>query len=202
MTSPSKNTEELILEAACTVFIMKGYSGARMQEIADAAGINKSLLHYYYRSKDKLFDSVFTQAIQSFLSNIKRIIEEDLPLELKIIRIVETYIDMLIKNPHIPAIVIQELNTHPGRFVEKLLNFGIDPNLIIEQVEKEVEMRNIRPVKSEHFIVNLLAMCIFPFVARPVIKGILKKNDDEYQRFLEERKEQIIQFIMNSMFIA
>jgi AcrR family transcriptional regulator len=201
MNQVGKNTEEIILEAARTVFIQKGFSGARMQEIADEAGINKALLHYYFRSKDHLFEAVFAQAIISFMPVIKLVLESELPLKVKIIKFVETYIDILLANPHIPGFVIQELNNNPGRFVDKFKALGIDPAIILKQVSEEVELRNIRAVKPEHFMVNLLALCIFPFVAKPIIKGVLKKDEEQYSVFLKERKEQIIEFVMNSLSI-
>lgn len=195
------NTEEHILEAARAVFIRKGFAGARMQEIADLAGINKSLLHYYYRSKDHLFEAVFLQALKSLLPAIKNVLEAEMPLKLKIIKFVETYIDVLQANPHIPAFVIQELNTDPQRFVDKIKNYGLDPTIIMRQIEEEAGYGLIRPVRADHFMVNLLGMCLFPFVARPVVQGVLRKTPEEYEIFLNERKEQIIQFVMNSISI-
>jgi len=195
------NTEEQILESAKAVFIRKGFAAARMQEIADLAGINKSLLHYYFRSKDQLFEAVFLQAIRSFLPEIKKVLEAEMPLKLKIIKFVETYIDVLQANPHIPAFVIQELNSDPGRFVDLFRNYGVNPITIMRQIEEEAGYGQIRPVRADHFLVNLLGMCLFPFVARPVVQGVLRKNPEEYDVFLKERKEQIIQFVMNSISI-
>jgi TetR/AcrR family transcriptional regulator len=194
-----KKTEELILAAAREVFIHKGLAGARMQEIADKAEINKALLHYYFRSKDHLFEAVFTQAISSFLPTIKNILEADIPLVHKIILFVETYIDVLMANPYIPAFVIQELNTDPGRFVTKLRNFGLNPDIMLTQISDEIAAGSIRPMNGEHLMVNLLGMCLFPFIARPVVQGILKKNDEQYHTFLLERKTEIIQFVMQSI---
>ncbi len=201
MNQVVKSTEEIILVAARSVFIQKGFSGARMQEIADEAGINKALLHYYFRSKDHLFEAVFAQAISSFLPVVKSVLESDLPLKIKIIKFVETYIDILLANPHIPGFVIQELNNNPGRFVDKFKAMGLDPTIIIKQVIEEEELGMIRAVNPEHFMVNLLSMCIFPFVAKPIIKGVLRKDEDQYYLFLKERKEQIIEFVMNSLSI-
>ncbi|MBK7029571.1 MAG: helix-turn-helix transcriptional regulator [Bacteroidales bacterium] len=201
MNQEGKNTEGIILEAARTIFIQKGFSGARMQEIADQAGINKALLHYYFRSKDHLFEAVFAQALGSFLPVIKSVLESELPLKIKIIKFVETYIDILLANPYIPGFVIQELNTNPGRFVDKFTAMGLDPTIILRQIEKEVDLRTIRAVKADHFMVNLLAMCIFPFVAKPIVKGVLRKDESQYNVFLKERKEQIIEFVMNSLSI-
>jgi TetR/AcrR family transcriptional regulator len=202
MSTSAGNTEHLILEAARKVFIHKGYAGARMQEIADEAGINKALVHYYFRGKEQLFDAVFAQALSSFLPTIKNILEIDLPVREKIVLFVDTYVDILLANPHIPAFVIHELNTDPGRFLDKLKNFGLNPSRLIEQIRKESESGLIRNIKGDHFIINMLGMCLFPFIARPVVQGILKKTDEEYEMFLSERKKEVVQFVMHSIALS
>jgi TetR/AcrR family transcriptional regulator len=202
MVNQEKNTEILILEAAREVFIHKGYEGARMQEIADKAGINKALLHYYFRSKDHLFEAVFNQVISSFLPVIKNILEADLPLKQKIELFIETYVEVLLENPYFPSFVIQELNTDPGRLAGKLKNFGINPGVILAQINSAIESGEIIPVKGKHLLVNLLGMCLFPFIARPVVQGMLKMSDENYKEFLEERKTEIKQFVMNAITIS
>lgn len=199
MSQSSGNTEQVILEAARKVFIQKGFAGARMQEIADEAGINKALLHYYFRGKDQLFEAVFAQAVASFLPVIRKVLEAEMPFREKIVLFVETYIDILLANPHIPAFVIQEINTDPNRFVDKLKNFGINPDILLEQIKTEIESGQIRNINGEHFIVNLLGMCLFPFIAWPVVQRILRKSNEQYEIFLIERKNEIVQFVMYSI---
>jgi AcrR family transcriptional regulator len=194
-----KSTEVLILEAAREVFIHKGFMGARMQEIANKAGINKALLHYYFRSKDQLFEAVFNQALYTFFPVVKNILEMEKPFREKIMLFVETYVDTLLANPHIPAFVIQELNTNPTRLVLRMSDFGFDPNVIIQQIRREVDAGLLKPANPQHLMVNILGMCIFPFVAKPIIRGILKKSEDEYNRFLMERKKEIVHFVMQSI---
>ena len=84
MSEQELSTEKTILEAAKKVFLDKGFDGARMQEIADEAGINKALLHYYFRSKDKLFDAIFEEAFKQFLPNISDIMVSDISIEEKV----------------------------------------------------------------------------------------------------------------------
>ena len=199
MNLSGKNTEEHILEAARKVFIRKGCAGARMQEIADEAGINKALLHYYFRGKDQLFLAVFKQAAFCLLPVLKNILEEELPLEQKINKFVHSYVDVLIENPYLPAFVIHELNQDPDRFVGLLRNIGVNPEPLFIQIEQEIAMGHIRTMKPDHFMVNLLGMCLFPFMARPVVKGVLNMSEEKYNEFLIERKEEIVRFVMNSI---
>ena len=172
------NTEQKIHEAAKTVFIRKGLEGARMQEIADEAGINKALLHYYFRTKDKLFEAVFTDAFFKLVPNIINLLKSDLPLFEKIKQFTENYIDIFIENPFVPGFVLHELNRNPQRIVNLISNIGVDPGIFIQQVNEEIEKGTINPIDPKQLIVNMLAMCIFPFAATPIIKNIIFENND------------------------
>ncbi len=106
-------TEAKILEAAKKVFILNGFDGTSMQQIANEAGINKSLLHYYFRTKEKLFAAVFSFAFQNFVPQIQEILNSDISVVIKIERIVAEYMDMLMKNEFIPAFILHEINRNP-----------------------------------------------------------------------------------------
>ena len=118
MTEHEMNTEQKILDAAKEVFQQKGMTGARMQEIADKAGINKALLHYYYRTKDKLFEKVFELAFSLFIPKVKEMMISDKPVFEKIEFFVENYLNLLQKHPYIPGFVISELNRNPEILVK------------------------------------------------------------------------------------
>jgi TetR/AcrR family transcriptional regulator len=192
-------TESKILDAAKEVFMHKGFDGARMQEIADAAGINKALLHYYFRSKEKLFDAAFRQAASQLFPSALQILEEDQPFTDKIVRFINTYIDILIANPLLPAFVLHEINNNPSKLAEIVKNSGVDPGRINHQVQAEINAGRIRADKPEHIMVNLLSMCIFPFTAQVVIKEMLRMSDPEFNLFMEARKSEIVNFFMQSI---
>jgi len=200
MIEKELNAEALILEAAKRVFQRKGFEGARMQEIADEAKINKALLHYYYRSKDKLFDAVFYDAFLQFMPKISTIINAQKPLFEKIEVFVHTYISLLQENPYIPGFVINELNRDPQKVVEMIKGVGAKPELLAEQIKKEIEKGNINPIDPQQLIINMLAMCLFPFIGRSIIQGFLFNNNKEaYDAFLEDRKKEVTEFIINSI---
>src|SRR5450759_634305 len=120
MTENDKQTEEKIFEAASDVFVEKGLSGARMQNIADRAGINKSLLHYYFRTKDHLFEAVFTKLAKKVFSKFTPIFEPDLSLEEKIRFFFREHISFMQKNPKLPGFILNEINHNPQR-IQKLI---------------------------------------------------------------------------------
>lgn len=194
------DTESKILEAAKIIFIEKGLEGARMQEIADEAKINKSLLHYYYRTKEKLFSAVFQFAVSRFVPKIEEIFTSDLSLFKKIELIVEQYITMLGKNPFIPIFVLHEINRHPDRIVSLISSAGVRPQLLIEQINKEIQRGTIRPMSAQNLIVNIISLCVFPFAAIPIIQRLIFNNDKKaYIEFLENRKKEVSGFIINAI---
>ncbi len=201
MEEQSQNTEALILEAARKVFIEKGLEGARMQEIADEAGINKSLLHYYFRSKDKLFHAVFIEAFQKFLPQIDSLILTQAPVAVKLEAFITNYINTIIQNPFIPGFVLHELSRDPQSLAELLKSRASMVPQFLQQIQDEIDAGRIKPFDPRQIIINTLGLCIFPFVARPIAQTIFFENNTEaYNQFLEDRKTEVFKFIKSAIF--
>jgi TetR/AcrR family transcriptional regulator len=194
------STEGTILEAAKKVFISHGFDGTSMQQIANEAGINKSLLHYYFRNKEKLFASVFSYAFQNFIPQVQEILNSDVSVFIKIERIVSEYMDMLLKNEFIPAFILHEINRNPDGLYAIMQGTGLKPEVFVHQFAVEIEKGHIRSVDPRHLIVNMVAMCVFPIAAKPLMQRILFANDEvAYQQFLRERKDKVTEFIIQSI---
>jgi AcrR family transcriptional regulator len=195
-----QGTEVKIKKAARKVFTQKGMYGARMQEIADKAGINKALLHYYYRNKDQLFVAVFQDIVKEIFPKLFPVFNAPLPLEVKVYKLADIYIDFLKKNPDLPLFVLFELQQNPDRLVNTMkLNMMDHIVSIQQQLEDEIKKGNIAPIRLSQFIMNLLSMMVFPFVARPLISKILEVDPEAYDALMEERKTEIPRFIMNAL---
>ncbi len=198
-------TETKILDAAEKVFFNKGMSGARMQEIADKAKINKSLLHYYYRSKEKLFRAVFKSAFKKFAPKTIMILVENIPLFEKIEKFSSSYIDIFIKHPSIPLFVIYELNRNPKGIVNIIVDaIGTMEKNPVQGFKKsvydEIKKGTIIEIDPRQLFVNMLSMCIFPIAGRVMIETIgFDRNKEEYNKFLKERKTEVSKFIINSI---
>ncbi len=199
MTIAGDNTEHQILNAAREVFITKGFEGARMQEIADHAGINKALLHYYFRSKENLFEAVFSEVASNLFPAMKQMLEAELELKEKITRFIQAYLKALAENPFIPAFIINTLNTNPGRLLTYFKKSELNPKLLQKQIDEEAARGNVSAIKAENLLVNIIAMCIFPFVARQIVQSIFDMNNEEYQEYLESRPDEIIDFVLKSI---
>ncbi len=196
-----KGAEQKILAAAKKVFTTKGMAGARMQDIADEAGINKALLHYYFRDKDKLFDTIFLSEAQKFFPKINGIFQSGDPLFDKIEKFVSEYIDELQENPYLPWFVINEVNRDPDRFLQKVMGNDTRPKpaKFLEQIEKEIKKGTIKRINPLHLLMNLLSMTIFPFVARPMITRNLRLSELQFRQAMEQRKKEIPKFIIDAI---
>ncbi len=190
-------TEVKIKEAAKRVFIRNGMAGARMQEIADVAGINKAMLHYYYRSKEKLFQTIFKEILDSFVPNILEILGSDLSLSEKVKQFVNHYIDAIVANPFLPLFIFNEMRNQPHHLV------GFDRSGALKkldyQLKKEANQGNILLISAPHFMVNLISMTLFPFLAQPMIMGIFGMDQVSFNKFIKQRKKLIPHFIMRAI---
>jgi TetR/AcrR family transcriptional regulator len=191
------STEERLLEVAKNIFIARGLDGARMQDIADAAGINKAMLHYYFRSKDGLFEKVFDSISGKIMPDLTAIIEQDLPIVAILDKVIHRYIDFVAENPSVPLFLISELTKDPKR-IENLLhhteNFSKMQDFGVKLLQ-EMQAGTIKQVNPLHLILNILAMCIFPFLAKPMIQQVMKLSDADYDLILSQRKEQVSAFV-------
>lgn len=193
-------TEEKIFNAARIIFQKKGFAGARMQEIADEAGINKAMLHYCFKNKELLFQAVFMNAFSQLAPQINAIFKSNDSVFDKIRKFTHSYISFVMLNPYLPQFVIQEMNNNP-EFVMSFLKNESRPNptLMIAQIEKEIDEGIIKPINPKQLLMNIISMTVFPFAAQMMIKGMLHVSDAEFNTMMEERKTSIAEQIINSI---
>lgn len=194
------NTEQQILAAARKLFLIKGLEGTRMQEIADEAGINKALLHYYFRSKDRLFAKIFEEAFAKILPTMEGGIQQSASVTGFIRFFVPNYISVLDKMPYLPQFIIHELAQNPARIagMMQVQRFPIDKLGIL--LERAITSGEIRAISTENFLINMLSLVIFPYMARPILEAVVFHNDhDRYEHFLAQRAEVVIKTILLSL---
>lgn len=196
-----KNTEVMILQTARKVFIQKGLAGARMQDIADQAGVNKALLHYYFTSKEKLFSLVFEQEFGNFFSNLAGIVASDLPLFEKIESIVALDIERMTQFPGLPNFVLNEMSRNPDVILKKLKKIPVEKLMagFQKQINAEVRKGTIKKISADQLFINIQSLCIFPFLARPMIRGLMQMDEKTYQAMIHKRKTEVAQFIISAI---
>lgn len=202
------DTEARILHAARAVFIRRGTAGARMQEIAEEAGVNQALLHYYFRSKERLSEAVFRETAGRMFPVLIQTLGGDASIDEKIERIVETYLETLSRSPFLPGYVISELHHHPERIPQLVSSAaGVDlPNAmrpVLEKLDRQIatEARagRIRRISAQQFLANLLSLCVFPFAAQPMLRAAFGFDDDGFAKFIAQRRKELPQFIRNAL---
>ena len=193
-------TEEKIIEAAQTVFIKKGMDGARMQEIADEAKINKALLHYYFRTKEKLFNAIFIRIFNIAFPKLTNVLYSDIPIKEKIDSAVDIYLDLLKKHPYLPFFILREINRE-GTFIFKLVDsIGFDIQPVLNYIEEAMARGEIIQMSSHHLILNVVSLCVFPYAARPALQHVLYKGDiHSFEAFMAKRGEILKTFIWDAI---
>ncbi len=198
------SSKEKILNAARRVFIRKGSSGARMQDIANEAGINKALLHYYYKNKENLFELVFNDAFSEFIPKIYSIFSGDGSVMEKIENYVEAHLQLLLDKPDLPMFVLNEMHQNHERFFSSFLSKmpGEPPfEKFLNQIEAEMKIGKIRTMNPRDLWMNVMSMTVFPFVSEPMLKKFMLLNSDEYRQLLQQRKEAILSFIKQAVLL-
>jgi AcrR family transcriptional regulator len=201
-------TEQRILDAARTVFLKQGTAGARMQEIAEVAGVNKALLHYYFRSKARLAEAVFVEAARQLLPAVIEVLASPAEIEEKVERVVDIELSHLLKAPFLPGYLISEMHHNPDRPRQLIETFtGLAAREIrlrvlrtlAAQIDERVAAGTLRRVKPEQFVVNLLALCVFPFAARPMVMLLLDLDEQGFQQFIARRRTELVSFFLGAL---
>lgn len=202
------DTQDRILDAAHAVFTRRGTAGARMQEVADEAGVNKALLHYYFRSKDRLAQAVFRRAFQALLPGVLEILLSEVGLEEKIRRVVRFEMDLLSANPFLPGYVLSELTHQPER-IHELFESVVGTRVedmgrrmlthLGAQLEEAAAEGRLRPMAPEQLVLNLFSLVIFPFAARPLIGPVMGLDQEGWAELMERRKDALPEFILNAL---
>ena len=193
-------TEEKIFEAAFKVFQLKGFKGARMQEIADEAGINKAMLHYCFKNKELLFEAVFMNAFGKLAPQINEIFKSQDSIFEKIKKFTDSYISFVMDYKFLPQFIIQEMNNNP-EFVTKFLKKENrpDPTKLIHQIENEIKLGILKPINPKQLLIDIFSMTVFPFAAQALLKGMIQVSNEEFMQLMEERKKYIYEQIITSI---
>jgi TetR/AcrR family transcriptional regulator len=195
-----KTNEQLILEAANKVFKEKGYDGTTVQDIADAANTTKSMVNYYFRSKEKLFGIVFKVQFLEFYEGTLRLLKSDLPLYDKIVNLVEDDTEKIMKYPLLPIFILNEINRNPSIVFSLISNLSSETlGALDKQISKEVRNGKIRKISAIDLITNVRSLTVFPFLLKGIQMKSLNLTEQQMNVRLKARKKMIIELIWNSL---
>jgi AcrR family transcriptional regulator len=204
MNNKELNTEQMIIEAAEAEFLEKGYGNTKTVAIAKRAGVSHSMLHYYFRTKENLFQMIFLKKIQMLSHVFEGILVQHLPFAETVRLIVESQFEFVRQNPRLPYFVLNEIlsNKENRTLVSEVLYPKVSK--IIDSLEKilsdEIAKGTIRPVKISDFMMNMLSLNISTFIALPILQEVLDIKDEKMmENVLNERRESNVLFILNAL---
>lgn len=192
-------TEKLILDTAMKIFFAEGRMHATTQEIADAAGVNRTLINYYFGSKKELFNKLVKRVKKDFPGDSDRIFMSDLPFREKTARFVENFLDRLLTYPYLESYLmlnsLRDLNIPRSSKIPQ----GIQNEATLrylKEIEQEMKEGRIPEGNPAHFLINLFSLIIYPFLARPLQMRLLDMDEKDYQQILQDRKNIILKTVL------
>ncbi|WP_113663697.1 TetR/AcrR family transcriptional regulator [Pedobacter nanyangensis] len=187
--------EELIKQTAKDLFFSKGCLHATTQEIADAAGVNRSLINYYFRSRDLLFQTVYREAVESLKSQLDKVLYDNTPFKEKLGIFIDVYMKELLKYPYRESFLITEICSKNFALKEKKKSAALAH--FLKEIAEEMEKGTLKKGDPIHFVFDLLALMSFPVIMTPLYQKLLDISKEKYQTLIAERKQLILEKIFN-----
>jgi AcrR family transcriptional regulator len=198
MGTEEAQTEKLIKEKAKILFFQKGLLNATTQEIADEAGVNRALIHYYFRSRELMLEILLEETLKEKKDRARSILTSTLPFREKIASYIDAVVDYGLKYPYLENFIISEAARRPDTIKSFCSKDKVTSSeLIREGLESEIKKGRMVEISAVHFMVNLAALCNYPLLAKSVLQTIHGMTDAVYRKFLIERKQIIFRTIFN-----
>jgi TetR/AcrR family transcriptional regulator len=198
-----KDKERAIINAATELFLDKGFASTSTTEIAKRVGCNQALVHYYFRTKERLFEAVFAEKFKSFVTNILEISQGNFTFEEKLRLKIESHFDMLQDNPKLPLLIVYELNTNPKRLESMKEHLGDLPTKVFAnfqvELDTEIEKGNIREIKVIDLIFNIISLNLSMFIIGPILKSFAGLSKVGYENLVNQRKKENVNTILKSL---
>ena len=196
MSVDAAHTEQLIKEKAKVLFFQKGFLNATTQEIADEAGVNRALIHYYFRSREHMLDILLQETIQEKRVRVRAILGTSAPFNIKIANYINALVDLGLKYPYLENFIIHETARNPDKAKELCSRDRVKTSdLLRDELEHEIAAGRLAPISAEHFMINLSALTNYPLLAKGILQTIHGLSDTAYRKFLTERKRVIYRTI-------
>lgn len=185
--------EEKIITIAKRLFIERGFDGTSMSDIAAAADINRPTLHYYFRTKDKMFQAVFQSIVSIVSPSLQKIFTEEGPFFDKIEKVIDVYISVFSENPALPNFILSEANRDIDHLIltVKTLPLAEYINRAEQMIQKEMKEGRLKEVPISTLFLTLYSMLIFPFLSKKVLSCMFFENEEEFRIFLLGWKQNI-----------
>jgi len=196
MSNPQKDqTQELIKETAKKLFFVQGRFNATTQEIADEAGVNRTLINYYFRSRDNLLDIIFQEAKEVDQKKSEAIQTSNIPFREKLENFIEISLNTSLRYPYLETYIVSRMNKGNCIAPRKVDNATIEG--LFQEITDEMEKGNIAKMEPVQFVFNLMSLLVFPSAVRPLLMESLNIEDKDFSRLISERKDIIMNMLFN-----
>jgi AcrR family transcriptional regulator len=197
-------TEQNIVAAAEQLFLEKGYALTSTVEIAKKAGCNQALVHYYFRTKENLFQAIFEQKVMIFMTGLTNLDHQNLPFEEALTRIIESHFDILAANPRLPFLILNELTTNPDRVqaLKDMVMTRLDLRPVMRMqmlLDEEIRKGKVRPTTMLEISLTMASLNVMLFIARPIVCGVLEIENDDYNEMIARRRKEHVDIILRSI---
>ncbi len=200
-----ENLEQKILAVAEQLFITNGFAGTSTTDIARLVGCNQALIHYYFRTKENLFQQIFVQKFEHTLTRLLEPLTSELPFNEKITNCINIYFNLLQDNRQLPTCIINELVFNPqrrefirNRFIKNPIRQDAYYRYC-ETIENEIQQGNIRPIQPFDLILNIISLCLFTFITLPIYTDLLERTPQQVEEYINHRRQEIITQITTSL---
>jgi AcrR family transcriptional regulator len=193
MPAKDTGTEQLIKETAKRIFFAEGKLHATTQDIANAAGVNRAALHYYFRTRDQLVAVVFNESMRELSERLGTVMASDQPFKEKVKELITVFMKEMMAYPYQETFMVTEINTAGLDLAQ-----GIDEapvNSFLKEVEAEMDASTIEKMNPKHFLMNLFSLLSYPVIMSPIYRQFFKMNQEDFHQLLSEREQLIYRMI-------
>ena len=194
-------TEKHIKAVATDLFLKQGKLFITTQDIADAAGVNRTLLHYYFRSRDEIFHLVFKEAVCQLNERLNQVIGLQMDFKAKIEQLVEISYSELLQKPYLETFLALHINHEPQYYKSLFVTVPGTKDKIksfLKEIKEQMDLGAIVEMKPMHFLLNLFGLLSYPFIAKPIYTNLFEISDSSYNKLLAERKQAILQLLFKT----
>ncbi|GAT63290.1 TetR/AcrR family transcriptional regulator [Paludibacter jiangxiensis] len=197
------NTEHRILMAAEEVFLDKGFSAAKTTEIARKAEVNHALVHYYFRSKENLFETVFINKYKQVLVVLTEAVDGEKPYLDRLHQMMAAQFELFISSPKMPLFIVNEFLNNPQRLNFLKRKISLFPQEILIRFERQtneaIEQGIIRPIETKELLFSVFSLLFSVFINRSFSQYIFNWDGMDYPEFAKKREKEILDFVMKSL---
>lgn len=200
MTEPTQTKEQAILAAAEQEFLSKGFDGARTTSIASAAGVTHAMLHYYFRTKEQLFERILDEKLRLMGESVLAAFgQPNLPLQERLQDAIGSHFDFIARNPDLPRFIVNEVFSRPERYETMRARIREIADTLMRDMQRELDALAARgeaePLDVRMLMLDIISLNVFPFIAYPLIEPILGSFSNDRARFFELRKAENVEVI-------